>query len=394
MSSIICVSQLNRYLSSRIKEDNILSHILVRGEISNFTNHAKTGHFYFSVKDNEGSIRAIMYNNKTKLLNFVPYNGMNVILSCSVQIYERDGTCQLNVNDIQPDGLGALYIAVEQLRTRLDNEGLFLEENKKPIPLFPNKIGIVTSADGAALQDILNILDRRYRLASVTIYPTLVQGVNAPVAICKAIHSADNDSCDVIIIARGGGSYEDLMCFNNEDVVRTVATCKTPVISAIGHETDTTLCDLAADLRTPTPSAAAERAVTDVKDILSMLDEYQKRLYFAKNILIENKAKELDNKKKLLQSLSPVNKLEANRRLCVEKAKILTSAFNSVLSDKKSEMAIKAKMLEELYPLKIISRGYAVIYDDGKRITSVKQLKKDDIVSIGMSDGSAKAKIL
>ena len=257
MSSILTVSQINRYIASMIKGEKRLHGILASGEISNFTCHNKTGHLYFTLKDNETSIKAVMFSSMASQLKFAPKSGMNVIVAADVRVYERDGVYQLYVTDMQPDGLGAMYLAFEQLKERLSAEGIFSMEHKKSIPQMPNRIGIVTSLDAAALQDMLKILSRRYPVAEVTIFPALVQGANAPESICRAIMRADRSNPDLIICGRGGGSPEDLAAFNSEAVARSIYACNTPIISAVGHETDTSIADYAADLRAATPSAAA-----------------------------------------------------------------------------------------------------------------------------------------
>lgn len=394
MSSILTVSQLNRYISFKIKEDNNLKRVLLRGEISNFTNHAKTGHLYFTVKDNESSVKAIMFNSFATRLNFIPYNGMSVIVSASVQVFERDGLYQLYVNDIQPDGIGALFTAVELLKKRLAEEGLFDEQYKKPLPAYPSRIAVVTSEQGAALQDILNILARRYPIAEVLIFPAIVQGEKAPQSLCEAIISADESYCDVIIVARGGGSFEDLMCFNSESVVRTIFFCNTPVISAVGHETDTTLCDFVSDLRAPTPSAAAELAVPDMNVLYNKLEEYRRNLIISEQNYIECLYNKLNSRYELLDKHSPKAKIALYIQICSSNKQKLDTAINNVMMNKYNDFVKKAEVLEKLNPIRIISSGYAVIYKDNKRIQTSGDLKKDDLVKINMSDGSVDAIII
>ncbi len=394
MSSILTVSQLNRYISFKIKEDNNLKLILLRGEISNFTNHTKTGHLYFTVKDNESSVKAIMFNSFASRLNFIPYNGMSVIVSASVQVFERDGLYQLYVNDIQPDGIGALFTAVEQLKMRLLEEGLFDEQYKKPLPAYPSRIAVVTAEQGAALQDILNILGRRYPIAEVIIFPAIVQGEKAPQSLCEAIISADDSYCDIIIVARGGGSFEDLMCFNNESVVRTIFFCSTPVISAVGHETDTTLCDFVSDLRAPTPSAAAELAVPDINAFYNKLEEYRKNLVISEQNYIESLYDKINLRYELLDKQSPEAKIASYIQICSSNKQKLDTAIKNVMMNKYNDFVKKAEVLEKLNPLRIISSGYAVIYKDNKRIQTSEELKKDDKVKINLSDGSVDAIII
>ncbi|MBR6789350.1 MAG: exodeoxyribonuclease VII large subunit, partial [Oscillospiraceae bacterium] len=263
MNDILTVSQINQYLKQTLDEDVQLKSIFIRGEISNFTHHLKSGHFYFTLKDAKSAIKAVMFKWNASQLRFKPSNGMSVIIFGSVQFYERDGVCQIYCTDMQPDGIGALYTAYEQLKAKLEGEGLFDPSHKKQLPAFPKRIGVITAKTGAALQDVINILSRRYPLGELVLIPALVQGEQAPASICTALKQAENAELDLLIVGRGGGSIEDLWAFNDERVARTVYACPIPVISAVGHETDYTICDFVADLRAPTPSAAAELAVPD-----------------------------------------------------------------------------------------------------------------------------------
>jgi exodeoxyribonuclease VII large subunit len=391
MSSIITVSQLNRYISFKMKEDSNLRLKLVRGEISNFTNHAKTGHLYFTLKDRESSIKAIMFSSFAARLNFIPQNGMSVIVSASIQVFERDGIYQLYVTDMQPDGIGALYLAFEQLKEKLSAEGIFDEEHKKPLPLYPSKIGIVTSPDGAALQDILNILSRRYPIAEAVVFSSLVQGENAPDSICRALDFADSSNCDIIIVGRGGGSLEDLMCFNSEQVARKIYSCKTPVISAVGHETDVTIADFAADLRAPTPSAAAELAVPEISMLYKELDFCCDRLSKSFSDCLKKKAAMLSAKGNELNRLSPINKLSAYKVKTESRENELKKAMKNLMLKKASELNEKIRLLDSLSPLKIMSRGYSLVYNNDSLVFSVKQIKIDDELCIKLSDGEINA---
>lgn len=391
MSSIITVSQLNRYISFKMKEDSNLRFKLVRGEISNFTNHAKTGHFYFTLKDRESSIKAIMFSSFAARLNFIPQNGMSVIVSASVQVFERDGIYQLYVTDMQPDGIGALYLAFEQLKEKLSAEGIFDEEHKKPLPLYPSKIGIVTSPDGAALQDILNILSRRYPIAEAAIFPALVQGENAPDSICRALDLADRSNCDIIIVGRGGGSLEDLMCFNSEQVARKLYSCRTPVISAVGHETDVTIADFAADLRAPTPSAAAELAVPEIGVLYKELNVCCDRLSKAFLDGLNWKNNILSAKENELNRLSPINKLSVYKVKIDSREDELKKAMKNLLLKKSAALNEKILLLDSLSPLKTMSRGYSLVYSNGRLVSSVKQVKNGDELCVHFSDGEINA---
>lgn len=393
MSSLLTVSQLNRYISFKMKDDKLLKGILISGEISNFTNHTKSGHLYFTLKDDTSSIKAVMFANAASRLRFMPASGMRVIISANVQVYERDGVYQLYVNDMQPDGIGALYIAFEQLKEKLSAEGLFDEELKKPLPEFPSKIGIVTSPEAAALQDMLNIISRRYPIVEIVIYPCLVQGANAPESICSAIKKADSGDNDVIIVGRGGGSLEDLMAFNSESVARAISRCNTPIISAVGHETDTTIADFAADLRAPTPSAAAELAVPELTSLKSFFDASQKVL---EKKIIEKVAvlrMRLDNYEKTLVSFEPESRIENSKKLLEEREHRLQEHFKTKIELNRAILGSKISALDNLSPTKIMMRGYSLVYKDDKLIHSVSELNSGDNISVKLYDGEINAAV-
>lgn len=393
MNSILTVSQLNRYMSFKLKEDDKLRNILIKGEISGFVNHQKTGHFYFTLKDRECAVKAVMFNSFASRLRFMPQNGMSVILMGSVQVFERDGVYQVYVTDIQPEGLGAMYLAFEQLKERLAAEGLFDQQFKKPLPRFPSRIGIVTAKGGAALQDILNILGRRYPLCEAVIYPCLVQGEYAAASIADALKQADSGGCDVIICGRGGGSPEDLMAFNSEIIARTVFEMKTPLISAVGHETDTTIIDFVSDLRAPTPSAAAELAVPDISVLIDTADAYSKALDDAMKAFISRKRNLLLQKESVLKNYYPSAALSAMK----EKVKSMDSAIEKAMlgyiERKKMEISGKACELDALSPLKIMSRGYSLVYKDDKLMSSAESLTCGDKITIKFSDSEKNAVI-
>lgn len=393
MSSLLTVSQLNRYIAFRIKEDKQLKGILISGEISNFTNHTKSGHLYFTLKDSTSSVKAVMFASAASQLRFVPASGMRVIISANVQVYERDGVYQLYVNDMQPDGIGTLYIAFEQLKERLSAEGLFDESLKKPLPEFPTKIGIVTSIEAAALQDMLNIISRRYPIAEVVIYPCLVQGASAPESICSALKRADSGENDIIIIGRGGGSLEDLMAFNSESVARAIFNCETPVISAVGHETDTTIADYAADLRAPTPSAAAELAVPELSSLINFFYASQKVLekkLIDKTVFLRL---QLENRERSLVSAEPKNRIENSKKLLDERKHRLQELLKIQTELKSAELRAKISALDNLSPTKIMMRGYSLVYKDDKLIHSVSELKTGDNISVKLHDGEIEAAV-
>lgn len=393
MSSLLTVSQLNRYIAFRFKEDKQLKGILISGEISNFTNHTKSGHLYFTLKDSTSSVKAVMFASAASQLRFVPASGMRVIISANVQVYERDGVYQLYVNDMQPDGIGALYIAFEQLKERLSAEGLFDESLKKPLPEFPTKIGIVTSIEAAALQDMLNIISRRYPIAEVVIYPCLVQGANAPESICSALKRADKDENDIIIVGRGGGSLEDLMAFNSESVAKAIFNCETPVISAVGHETDTTIADYVADLRAPTPSAAAELAVPELSSLINFLNASRKVLekkLIDKTVFLRL---QLENREKSLIAAEPKNRIENSKKLLDERKRRLQELLKIQLELKSAALNAKISALDNLSPTKIMMRGYSLVYKDEKLIHSVSELKTGDNITVKLCDGEVEAAV-
>ena len=314
---VLTVSQLNRYVKSIIEQDFNLQTVFVQGEISNFTNHYKTGHFYMTIKDEFSSIKAVMFKTANMRLKFMPENSMSVIIRGRVSVFERDGQYQLYIDDMQPDGTGALSLAFEQLKNRLAAEGLFDAERKKPIPVYPHRVGVVTSPTGAAIRDIINVISRRFSLAELILCPVSVQGENAAPQIKAAIELFNKKkAADVLIVGRGGGSVEELWAFNEEIVARAVAASEIPVISAVGHETDFTICDFVADLRAPTPSAAAELAVPDKLQQIGMLNAYQKRIKSALDDRFSYEKSKLELYKSSLKRLDPKNYIDSLRVRC------------------------------------------------------------------------------
>lgn len=393
MSAILTVSQLNRYIAFKLKEDGNLHGKLIRGEISNFTNHTKSGHFYFTLKDGESAVKAVMFSNMASRLPFMPKSGMRVIVSADVRVYERDGVYQLYVTDMQPDGAGALYLALEQLKERLSREGIFDEAGKKPLPSLPKKIGIVTSTEAAALQDMLNILARRYPLAEVTVFPAAVQGETAPDSICRALRFADGRGMDLLICGRGGGSFEDLSAFNTEAVARCLYGCSTPVISAVGHETDFTVADMAADLRAPTPSAAAELAAPDITFLYGRLNALEKALTDSFRDRLDEKYQKLENTARRLEKLDPKYRASRLKENFSQAEKRLEAAFKLKLTTCGGLLAEKAAALDGLSPLKTLSRGYSLVYSGDKLVKSADELSAGDRVDIRLSNGTVSAVI-
>lgn len=395
-SAVITVSQLNFYIKSLFDSDVNLSYVFLSGEISNFTNHYRTGHLYMTLKDANASVKAVMFRSSASRLKFVPENGMKVIVKGRVSVFERDGQYQVYIDDMQPDGAGALTIAFEQLKAKLQKQGLFDMEAKKPIPKFPRKIGVVTSPTGAAIQDIRNIVFRRFPSAEIILYPVLVQGDGAAQQIADAIeYFNQNDLVDVLIVGRGGGSIEDLWAFNEEIVVYAIYNSIIPVISAVGHETDFTISDFVADLRAPTPSAAAELAVPDKAELLNNLNFLLKHCNQAMADILSGKRNELEY---ITSSIYLKNPLMLIRQKQMQFNSVTSRIRNSALltlAEEKTRFAKAASALDSLSPFKVLARGYSVVTDaDGKIISASKDIKKDDIINIKFSKGNAECIVL
>jgi exodeoxyribonuclease VII large subunit len=389
--NILSVKQLNTYIKLMIEADTRLQSVYLRAEISNFTNHYKSGHFYLTLKDEDAVVRAVMFKSSAIKLKFTPQDGMKIIAKGRVSVFERDGQYQFYIDDMIPDGEGALHIAFEQLKQKLSAEGLFDEYKKKPIPKIPAKIGVITSPTGAAIRDIIHILGRRMPITKVILYPVLVQGDLAPKQIIEAIaYFHKENSADVLIVGRGGGSLEELWAFNDEGVARAIYASEIPIISAVGHETDFTIADFVADLRAPTPSAAAELAVPDSLELMQRFDSMVSKL---KILLV----KELNNKKDTLKRyvLSPV--IQNPMRIVDEKrlnldylVKSLSGESRVYIGQKREKTSIVIAKLNALSPLSVLSRGYSMALDkDSNILKSVKGLKKEDHINIKFSDGTA-----
>lgn len=394
-TTVFSVSQLNTYVKSIIDSDLLLRNVFVTGEISNFTNHYRTGHYYLTLKDENAAVKAVMFRASNMRLRFIPENGMRVIVRGRVSLFERDGQYQLYIDDMQPDGIGALNLAFEQLKQRLSAEGLFNDEYKKPIPARCGRIGVVTSATGAVIQDIKNVVSRRYPLAHIILAPVEVQGPNAAPQIVKAINdfNAENN-VDVLIVGRGGGSVEDLWAFNEEIVARAVFNSKIPVISAVGHETDFTICDFVADLRAPTPSAAAELAVPDIRDDKRFLDNVL-------DIISDNLLQRIEEQQVRLNFFS--EKLKFRSPVCIidEMFNTVDSLYSNIsdmisnrLYDEEKKLAAACAKLDALSPLKVISRGYSIAVKDNVIIKNADELNKGDIITVRFSEGEKECEVL
>ena len=390
----LTVSQLNSYIKTLMDGDDFLSSVTLRGEISNFKAHG-SGHLYFTLKDERSEIQSVMFKGRAQMLKFRPQNGMKVTVYGQVTVYEATGKYQIYVNAMVNDGAGALYEQYRLLLEKLKAEGLFDANRKKPLPRFPKRIGIVTSPTGAAVRDMINVTGRRYPSAEVFICPALVQGVDAPADLCRALNLLDSlGECDVIIIGRGGGSAEDLWAFNDEMLVRTVAACNTPIISAVGHETDTTLCDYVADMRAPTPSAAAEMAVPDKISLLHYVDDKCERLDKEIDKLVDNYRIRIASAARHVEATSPTAKLEAMRSKVASAEKLINLKMLGVLDAKKSNLARCVSRLEDVNPLAVLKRGYSMTLDErGVVVTQTGQIEVGDGISVVVSDGCFKARV-
>lgn len=390
---ILSVSQINRYISFKLKEDKKLSGVMIRGEISNFTAHC-SGHFYFTLKDNESAIKAVMFRSNAQKVKFMPQDGMNVIAMGSISVFERDGLYQIYVTDIIPDGVGSVYIANQQLREKLRKEGIFDESAKRPVPQLPKKIGAVTSETGAALQDIINVLSRRYPVCELMVFNTLVQGTDAADSISRSMMNAAKADCDVIILARGGGSLEDLSAFNTEKVAYAIYNSSVPVISAVGHETDVTIADLAADLRAPTPSAAAEMVSLSAEQIYGNIKYYEEKLKGLIETCLNNLNAQLEKTNERLLRFSPDQKIEKSILKDGELTKRLDKAYEKIISEKENEFISSVSKLEAMSPVSVLMRGYSLVYRNDRIVSRTSELTENDNVTIRLSDGKATAKII
>lgn len=411
----LSITALTRYIKHKIDIDDHLKTVYLKGEISNFKKHS-SGHLYFSLKDETSIIRAIMFKGSAVHLNFEPKEGMKVFVTGSIRVYEMGGTYQVYVTEMEEDGIGALYQQYEKLKKKLKEEGLFEQKFKKKLPRFPKRIGIVTASTGAAIKDILSTIERRFPICETYLFPCLVQGENAPASIVREIKNADNYNLDVIIVGRGGGSFEDLNCFNDEEVARTIFDAKTPIISAVGHEIDFTIADFVADLRAPTPTGAAELSVPSMIELTNLVSQYQIRLNEAiqkktaylslvmdsiknsfviksPNMMFENKRQTLDLKEEKLKELL-YKKLEKKQVLLnhLKKNYLLNNPFVLIENEKKA-LKTSIEKLELLNPLSVLKRGYSITYINENVLKSIKDVKKNDEVFIHLSDGKIKANV-
>ena len=391
----LTVSQLNEYVKMLMDSNPILKTVWIKGEISNFKNHYSTGHFYFSLKDDNAIVRAVMFRSYAQKVQFSPRDGMKVLIHGRVSAFVRDGQYQIYADEIVPDGIGSLYLAFEQLKSRLAERGLFDESRKKPLPRYPERIGIVTSPTGAAIQDMLNILGRRFPCAEIVIYPAQVQGAEAPPQLIRGVEYFNaTRSADVIIIGRGGGSAEDLWAFNDERLALCIAASEIPVISAVGHESDFTICDFVADRRAPTPSAAAELAVPDGNELMRRLEAVANKLGTTLLQKIQNGKNNLKYLREsgVLSSAAPL--LSEKRMGLLYLARQMDTDMNNAVRLSATGLSSVAARLESLNPLSVLSRGYSVTSDaEGNAIRSVSDVKQNDEISIRVRDGKIKATV-
>ena len=410
------ISDLNNYIKRKLDDDLFLNKVYLKGEISNFKNHTR-GHLYFTLKDDSSRISAVMFQSSAIKLSFVPEDGMNVLVEGRISAYPSQGSYQIYIEKMEPDGLGALYIEYEKLKKKLAGEGLFNNEHKKIIPRFPEKIGVITASTGAAVRDIMSTIRRRYPICEAILFPCLVQGKDAAPDIVRQIKRADEFGVDTIIVGRGGGSIEDMWAFNEEVVAHAIYECKTPIISAVGHEIDWTIADFVADLRAPTPTGAAEMAVPTVLDINTLLNNYKIRLnkniknmvntkfikwrslknsFVLKNpmSMYEIKEQKLDN---LMDNLDKViNKILDNTKIRLYTVKNSYVLNNPSMLYKYSSQRLDhiISKLEVLNPLNTLNRGYAIVKKEDKVLSSIKDVKEDEVITIAFKDGNIESKII
>ena len=405
----ITVTQLTRYIKYKIDNDTNLNEVFLKGEISNFKAHSR-GHFYFTLKDEGSRINAIMFSSSTKNLKFVPQDGMKVLVTGKISVFEANGAYQIYVNDMLEDGVGNLYIAYEQLKKKLESEGLFREDHKKKIPKIPTNIGVVTAPTGAAIKDIISTIERRWPLANIYLFPSLVQGEDAKEDIVRQIKRAEEFNLDTLIVGRGGGSIEDLWPFNEEIVARAIYDCPIPIISAVGHEVDFTIADFVADLRAPTPTGAAEMAVPQISDVIKYLNQVNIRLNNTINNKVTNYRRKLNDiysrnifknpisiyqsKEMVFDSLIERLKFSLTNLTNIKEKELIKLKNSYVLKnpyqilDKKSNKYLQlVSKLETLSPLLTLKRGYTITKINDKVISSCKNIKKNDKLSIEFTDG-------
>ena len=409
----LTVSQLTKYIKYKLDNDVNLREVYLKGEISNFKAHTR-GHFYFTIKDEGSRINAVMFASSASKVKFEPVDGMKILVTGRISVYEATGGYQIYVNEMMEDGVGNLYVAFEQLKKKLASEGLFDDKYKKPIPKIPERVGVITASTGAAIRDIISTINRRFPLTEVILLPSLVQGEGAKEDIVKQIKRAEDYNLDVLIVGRGGGSIEDLWAFNEEIVARAIFECPIPIISAVGHEIDFTIADFVADLRAPTPTGAAEIAVPNKTDVINYINQLNLRSRKAVGTILELKKKRLDNIKEHYILNNPLDLYSAkiqkldylteslvkNYKVIIDKEKIKLNNIKTrplfsnplvILDKTKQKYALLLSKLDALSPLKTLERGYGIVKLNDKAVTSIEDLKKDDLINIELKDGSKEA---
>lgn len=391
----ITVSELNGYVKTLLESDKLLTSVYISGEISNFTNHYSSGHLYMSLKDDNALVRAVMFKGYASKLRFKPANGMKVIVRAKASLYGKDGSFQIYIESMEPDGIGALQMAYEQLKQKLAEEGLFDQSRKKPLPPFPKRVGVITSPTGAAVRDMLNVLGRRYPMAEVIFHPVLVQGEGAKGQIADALRRFNAlRAADVILLGRGGGSIEELWAFNEEEVARAVAASDIPIISAVGHETDFTICDFVADMRAPTPSAAAELAVPDQNHLRHRLVQLYRLLKQDINHAVEQQEKRLTVLKSKRCLATPLFYVEEQAMRLDYLTHRFAAAGQQYLSRGDRRVTAAAAKLDALSPLKVLSRGYAIATTESGVIKSVNDVAAGDEFVLQVADGNLSCQVL
>lgn len=389
---IYSVSDVNKYIKMIFDSDTLLSNISIRGEITNFKAHY-TGHYYFTLKDGNSTIKCVMFKGYAQFVKFKPADGMKVVINGQVSSYERDGVYQIYCKSMSPEGLGDLYLAYEQLKEKLSKEGLFDESKKKKIPFLPKRVGVITSKTGAVIRDIINVSTRRYPNVDLLIYPAAVQGVNVASTVIQGLRTFENlNNVDVIIIARGGGSFEDLFGFNDEELAREIYNCNIPVVSAVGHETDFTICDFVSDLRAPTPSAAAELVYPMYSDIVNRISVDKNRTIIAMKNYIERKRQYVERLKAAKLEKVPLDKINRYRLTIDNIISKTESNLRYKIERYKTRCVKSVSKIDALSPLKTITRGYSVTEDlNGKVIKSINDVSANDKIKITLTDGKIDA---
>lgn len=393
MQNVYTVGQVNSYIKNMFSQDFLLHSIMVRGEVSNCKYHS-SGHIYFTLKDEKGTMACVMFAGNRSGLSFCMQEGQRVVVTGSIDVYERDGKYQLYARQITLDGVGLLYEKYEQLKRKLEEMGMFAQQYKQPIPRYIKTLGVVTAPTGAAVRDIINIATRRNPFVQIVLYPAIVQGEQAAPSIVQGIRALEMQGVDTIIVGRGGGSIEDLWAFNEEIVAQAVFDCSVPVISAVGHETDTTIIDYVADLRAPTPSAAAELAVFDYNEYMSKLAVYQNTLLQLQKNHIKRVRNRLENRELKLKYLSPVNQIRQQRTYAIELEGQLQNVMQRILQNRKHALALYIEKLKGLSPLEKLNQGFSYVADaTGRAVTDIDSVQVDDVVQIHVKNGCLRAKV-